>query len=136
MGKQEDKKSIINDVHINTQHHQNKVDTSILRGEVIRNNETYVVEDNNALEHLTLSKTTLHPGKQTGGHYHDDQEEIYHFVYGTGTMQVGSSVFPVKAGDIVMIPKGDWHQVKNHSSTDPLIFVCVFEKYTRGDEKN
>lgn len=127
--------SIINDKYITCETHVNKVHKSHIGGEIIRNSEKYIVQDNNTLENLTLSKTTLHTNQETGGHFHEEQEEIYTFISGKGTMQVGDSVFEVKAGDVVLIPKGEWHQVKNWSSVNPLIFVCVFEKYKRGEEQ-
>ncbi len=38
-----------------------KVNINEIGGEITKDNETYVLEDNNLLEHMTLSKTTLKP---------------------------------------------------------------------------
>lgn len=103
-----------------------KVNKDDISGKIVKNNETYVVVDNNSLSKLVVSKTILHPGKETGGHSHDDQEEVYHFVYGEGEMGVGPSKFPVSSGDIVLIPGGLYHKVWNHSKVDDLVFICVF----------
>ena len=43
---------------------------------VVKSNETYDVIDNTNLDKLIVSKTVLHPGKQTGGHNHSGQEEV------------------------------------------------------------
>jgi len=110
-----------------------KVTTDDINGRIMRDNEVYVVEDNETLEHLTLSKTILHPGKSTSGHIHDgDEEEVYFFVSGHGTMELGDQSFPVETGSIVLIPKKVYHRVHNdRKSKQDLVFICVFEKYIR-----
>ena len=110
---------------------RNYVSVEKLEGEVIRNNETYIVEDNTFLTNLTLSKTTLYPGKCTSGHKHDGLEEVYFFKKGTGIMQLDEKKFEVKEDSIVCIPGGAFHKVFNESISEDLIFVCVFQKYER-----
>ena len=99
---------------------------------VIKSNETYDVIDNTNLDKLIVSKTILHPGKETGGHNHSGQEEVYIFMKGEGTMIVGTNTYEVKAGDTILIPDGDFHKVFNTSSYDiephgDLEFICVFD---------
>lgn len=108
-----------------------KVNINNLDGEVIRYNETYVVEDNTFLKNLTLSKTILHPFKETSGHSHDGLEEVYFFQYGFGRIQIDDNFMNVTTGDIVLIPAGAFHKVYNDSSKEDLTFVCVFQKYER-----
>ena len=92
---------------------------------VIHSNETYNVIDNTNLRWLIVSKTELHPGKETGGHNHKGQEEVYIFTNGKGRMIVGSKTYNVSIGDIVLIPDGAFHKVWNEGEDD-LIFTCVF----------
>ena len=94
---------------------------------VIHSNETYDVIDNTNLNNLIVSKTILHEGKETGGHNHKGQEEVYQFVSGYGTMIVGTNVHIVGPGDVILIPDGDFHRVTNTSKYEDLIFVCVFD---------
>ena len=109
-----------------------KISKKELNGTVIRDTEVYIVEDNTYLNNLTVSKTTLHQGKETSGHNHSGLEEVYFFESGYGTMQLDSETFEVTAGDIVMIPDGAFHKVFNASgSISDLVFVCVFQKYIR-----
>ena len=63
---------------------------------IIKSNETYDVIDNTNLDKLIVSKTVLHPGKETGGHNHSGQEEVYIFTQGIGKMVVGSNTYNVK----------------------------------------
>ena len=102
---------------------------------VIHSNEIYDVIDNTNLNNLIVSKTILHPGKETGGHNHSGQEEVYIFIKGSGKMIVGSETYIVKEGSIVLIPDGDFHKVWNldeHESdfeypVCDLEFICVFD---------
>ena len=95
---------------------------------VVKSNETYDVIDNTNLDKLIVSKTILHPGKQTGGHNHSGQEEVYIFMKGEGTMIVGEETYHVKPGSIVLIPDGAFHKVWNVSEAfGDLEFICVFD---------
>ena len=99
---------------------------------VVKSNETYDVIDNTNLNKLVTSKTILHPGKETGGHNHSGQEEVYIFTQGTGSMIVGENIYNVRESSIVLIPDGDFHKVWN--TADELLgefgdleFICVFD---------
>ena len=98
-------------------------------GEVIKNNETYLLKDNRTLNNLVLSQTVLYRQQQTRGHRHEGQEEVYFFVIGSGQMIVGdedSEPFRVIGGDVVLIPDGAFHRVINDGEMN-LIFNCVFD---------
>ena len=99
---------------------------------VVKSNETYDVIDNTNLDKLIVSKTILHWDKETSGHNHSGQEEVYIFTKGGGTMVVGTNTYNVKAGDTILIPDGDFHKVWNTSSYEisgygDLEFICVFD---------
>jgi oxalate decarboxylase/phosphoglucose isomerase-like protein (cupin superfamily) len=101
-------------------------------GEIVKDNETYLLKDNKTLKNLVVSSTMLHPGKRTNGHSHDGQEEVYNFVSGKGMMQLtdkngNTSTFSVGPGDVVLIEDGVYHRVFNDTETEPLYFVCVFD---------
>lgn len=98
-------------------------------GDIIKDNETYVLRDNKTLNNLVLSSTRLYKGQQTRGHRHEGQEEVYFFVQGWGMMIVGdedSEPFEVSPGDIVLIPDGAFHRVINNGDMN-LVFNCVFQ---------
>ena len=100
---------------------------NILDGRVVKDNDTYTIIDNNELEKLTVSTTTLHPEQSTSGHKHPGIEEVYHFISGSGTMKVGDNAEQfVYARQTVVIPDGDFHQVHNTSSEEDLVFICTF----------
>tara|TARA_R110001592_G_scaffold3231_4_gene18162 strand:- start:3090 stop:3419 length:330 start_codon:yes stop_codon:yes gene_type:complete len=98
-----------------------------LSGTVVKDNDTYIVIDNTTLKGLVVSKTVLHPGKETGGHKHSGQEEVYQFVHGRGRMQIDNDYFDVSSEAVVLIEDGVFHKVYNDSAVDDLVFICVFD---------
>ncbi len=95
-------------------------------GEVVKDNETYLLKDNRTLKNLVLSSTKLYRGQSTRGHSHAGQEEVYFFVQGTGVMIVDEERFRVNAGDVILIPDGAFHRVINDGEMN-LLFNCVFD---------
>ena len=98
-------------------------------GEVVKDNDTYLLKDNKTLKNLVLSSTKLYRNQQTRGHRHAGQEEVYFFVQGSGLMIVGdedSEPFRVVGGDVVLIPDGAFHRVINDGEMN-LTFNCVFD---------
>lgn len=98
-------------------------------GDVVKDNETYLLKDNKTLKNLVLSSTKLYRNQSTRGHRHAGQEEVYFFVQGHGLMIVGEETdapFPVGPGAVVLIPDGAFHRVINNGDTN-LIFNCVFD---------
>jgi len=94
-------------------------------GEVVKQDERYIVKDNTALKNLIVSSTRLNPNKSTSGHFHKGQEEVYMFVEGSGEMELDKERFPVHAGDTVLIEDGVFHRV--HAGDSELYFICVFD---------
>lgn len=97
-------------------------------GETIKDDDTYLVKDNRALNNLVVSSTRLYRGKQTRGHRHPGQEEVYVFVQGFGKMIVGnedSKPFNVGPGSVVLVPDGAFHRVINDGDSN-MLFNCVF----------
>lgn len=98
-------------------------------GEVVKDNEVYLLKDNKTLNNLVLSSTCLYRGQETRGHRHAGQEEVYVFEQGWGEMIVGdedSEPFPVRQGCYVLIPDGAFHKVRNIGDMN-LIFNCIFD---------
>ena len=104
-----------------------KVNLYDIGGEVIKDNDTYLLKDNKTLKNLVLSSTKLKAGQSTRGHSHAGQEEVYYFVSGTGEIELDDKRFPVIGGDVVLIEDGVFHRVHNTSAQLELYFVCVFD---------
>lgn len=95
---------------------------------LIRDNETYKVYDLSELRNLNVSLTELYPQKFTTGHSHDNIDEVYVFIDGDGSMEIGQQTFKVKSGDLMLVPRGDFHKVYNKGNKT-LSFWAIFEKY-------
>ena len=83
---------------------------------IVVSNETYNVIDNTNLNNLIVSKTELHPGKETGGHNHSGQEEVYIFLTGNGYIYLNEKKMSVQAGATVLIEDGVFHRVESGAS--------------------
>lgn len=104
--------------------------------ERIRHTDVYDVFDlADRLDHLTVSETVLHAGKSTKGHRHDNQEEVYLFLEGTGGMELDDYGFYVGKGDLVPVPAGIFHRVHNTMDKGDLRVLCVFEKYGEREQE-
>lgn len=94
-------------------------------GDVVKQDERYIVKDNKTLNNLVVSSTELNPKKSTSGHSHKGQEEVYYFVRGSGKMELDEEIITVVEGDVVLIEDGVFHRV--HAGPKGCYFVCVFD---------
>ena len=100
-------------------------------GQIVKDNETYILKDNTSLKNLVISSTTLHPGKSTRGHSHSGQEEVYMIISGSGSMELDNKKIDIQGGEMVLIEDGVFHRVHNLGEVD-LYMVCIFD----GDREN
>jgi|TARA_B100001094_G_C17921722_1_gene666250 mannose-6-phosphate isomerase-like protein (cupin superfamily) len=94
-------------------------------GSITKEDDRYIVKDNNLLKNLVVSSTDLKPMKSTSGHEHKGQEEVYFFVKGNGRMELDGREINVDVGDTVLIEDGVFHRV--HAGPQGCYFVCVFD---------
>ena len=95
-------------------------------GEVVKEDNRYIVKDNTHLKNLVVSSTMLRANSSTTGHRHAGQEEVYIFIKGSGQMELDHKIFDVKAGDTVLIEDNVFHKVHNNGDYG-LEFICVFD---------
>ena len=95
-------------------------------GHISKENDNYTVKDNYVGENLLLSSTHLFPGKQTAGHKHLLQDEIFFFTQGSGEIYLRhpdegqgevEELYEVNAQDIVTVQAGVFHRVHNKGKT-------------------
>ena len=84
-------------------------------GHISKENDNYTVKDNFVGENLLLSSTHLFPGKETAGHKHLLQDEIFFFTQGSGEIYLRhpdegqgelEEIYEVNAQDIVTVQAG------------------------------
>jgi mannose-6-phosphate isomerase-like protein (cupin superfamily) len=102
-------------------------------GEVVKKDYRYEVKDNTTLKNLVVSSTKMKPNKETNGHKHEGQEEVYMFIEGNGYMTLDNDRFMVQKGDMVLIEDGVFHKVE--SGPGGIYFVCVFDGGRHTEDK-
>ncbi len=106
---------------------------------IVADNDLYIVADFKMTD-STMSITILKPGKSTRGHRHTDKDETYHFLHGEADLVLGTDSHRVAKHSSHLIPKNKWHQVRNVSKADVVVFVCKFkgarDEYTYDYEVN
>jgi mannose-6-phosphate isomerase-like protein (cupin superfamily) len=73
---------------------------------------------------LTMGQTVIYPTGSTTGHSHDDMEEVYYVISGEGEMVVGEDRYPIKQGDALYVPPGEFHTTFQTGNL-PLTVVWV-----------
>jgi len=105
-------------------------------GHVSKENDNYETQDNAVGDYLVLSKTNLYPGKQTAGHKHTRQDEIFIITQGLGEIHLRypdedqgeiDELYTVKSGDIVTVQAGVFHRVYN-TAEDVLKYIRVMNR--------
>lgn len=68
----------------------------------------------------------IEPGKAPPLHIHDDTEQIFFVLEGSGRLEIGKDgdEYAVKPGDVVRIPPSTWHAIHCESAT-PLRYVAI-----------
>jgi uncharacterized cupin superfamily protein len=75
---------------------------------------------------FNLELNRLPPGKAPCPfHSHTTQWEMFLILEGTGTVRAGRKRHPVKAGDVIMHPPGEAHQIINTGRKDLVFYIIA-----------
>jgi len=88
---------------------------------------------NSVIAHQSLAEARLPPGAATTPHRHEQTEEIYYILEGSGQMRVGDSLAAVGPGDAIAIPPGSSHQITNTGSSVLKFLCCCAPPYEDDD---
>jgi mannose-6-phosphate isomerase-like protein (cupin superfamily) len=86
-----------------------------------------LIMDRSEAETSEAFMVVLEPGEAPPLHVHDDTEQVFYVIRGTGSLQIGADPgerFAVAPGDLVRIPRGAWHRIFNEGS-EPLEYLSV-----------
>ena len=72
--------------------------------------------------HLSVTWLVLPAGAEQGMRSHEEAEQAYVVVRGTGTMSVAGDTQSVSEGDLILVPPATEHSVRNDGEED---FACV-----------
>lgn len=71
-----------------------------------------------------FSQTTLEPGCSIGPHQHDQEEEIYYILSGTGFVDDNGEIKNIGPGDAIKTGGGEYHSITNNGE-EPLVFIAA-----------
>ena len=104
--------------------------------------------DSKCLQTMWKCWTTNVPsGIELKPHVHEDHEQIYYIIKGSGIISVGNEERAVKAGDCIYMPTDVPHGFKNNSSEEVELFTVganifrpwlkkeVFERLKKAEEE-
>ena len=73
-----------------------------------------IVMDRSEAQFSEVFMVIIEPGKAPPVHKHDDTEQVFYILEGTGILNIGKGtreLFTVKPGDVVRIPLSTWHSI-------------------------
>lgn len=79
-----------------------------------------------SITYVSLAK--LQPSLSYEPHQHEDHEEIYYIINGTGKIMIGNEEARFRDGDIIYIPENTIHSIKNDS--EGMVDFLAFGGYT------
>lgn len=72
----------------------------------------------------SLAHVVISPGKSSRLHLHPVAEESYYMLKGSARIRVGDELATLIPGQVVLIPPGQIHQIKN-TGDEPLEFLAI-----------
>jgi len=78
---------------------------------------------NSCIAKQSLAEARVVPGQRTTPHYHNQTEETYYILEGSGDMRIGDETREVGPGDAIAIPPRAVHTIQN-TGTVTLKFLC------------
>lgn len=119
----------------NASRRESATGSQTLRGLLNSDNDKNVVRDSYILFDFPESEgkafqagySVVYPGCRTGGHQHEDVEEVYHIIRGEGMMTVGNEAFRVSSGDTLIVPRFQLHTITN-SGNLPIEYFWILIK--------
>ena len=86
---------------------------------------------NAPVEKQSLAEATLPKGTETERHYHKVSEEFYFLLEGRALMEIKGEQKEVGPGDAILIPAGEWHQIR--ALEDTRFLCCCAPPYAHED---
>jgi len=102
------------------------VDPADLDPEPDRPSEMRYISEAASLDHLGLRVYRVDPGEEiplSGMHYHDEQEEVFHVLSGTLSVETPDDLFRVEAGQFFVAEPGSPHRAHVAADADEPVEV-------------
>lgn len=96
-------------------------------GESLLNGIVVKASPQNGTERSILVEQTFNTGGTTGLHLHEQGDELFYVVSGRGTATLGHVEKPIEPGDVIFVPVGAIHRIRNLENDDPLTVVFFMD---------
>jgi len=83
----------------------------------------WVITENDGADNFSMRVFGIEPGGYSPYHTHPWEHEVF-ILEGKGTLVQGEKDVPFSKGDVIFIPAGEGHQLRNPSK-EPLEFICL-----------
>jgi mannose-6-phosphate isomerase-like protein (cupin superfamily) len=106
---------------------QNKVYHINIEKETLQNDKFRIVLHTNVKQQLVIM--SVKPLDDIPLEIHPEVDQFIRVEQGNGEAIIGlyqDKVFNLIDGDIIMIPAGTWHRIRNVSSTEPLKLYSIY----------
>ncbi len=77
-------------------------------------------------KHSQLVLMSLKTLEEIGMETHNDNDQFFRFEVGNGKVIVDVNEYPVRSGDVVVVPAGAQHNVINTSDTESLKLYTIY----------
>ena len=74
-----------------------------------------------------LVEQTFQRGGTTSLHIHDQGDELFYVVSGRGTATLGDETEVIEPGDVIFVPEGAVHGIRNLDNDEPLTVVFFMD---------
>lgn len=72
-----------------------------------------------------VGTSAVEPGFTSNEHAHEEQEEIFYCIQGSGKIKVNTTVYDVEVGDLVYVDPGAVHQLINTEGKEIFKVISV-----------
>ena len=80
---------------------------------------------------LQLVLMNLNPGQEIGGEIHLNVDQFFRVETGKGEVTIETDTYEINAGDVLIVPKGTYHNVRNTG----LIALKLYTLYSPPQHK-
>lgn len=77
-------------------------------------------------KNFQLVLMSLKPKEEVGFEVHEENDQFFRFEKGVGQVVIDESIYDVKDGDVIIIPKGARHNVINTSESEDLKMYTLY----------
>ncbi len=76
------------------------------------------------------ARLSLPPGAGIGLHVHENEDEVYVILAGSGALNDGKTEQPIRAGDSVLTGKGEAHSIRNTGpdNLEIMAFIACYRE--------